>query len=89
MKKFDGKEFYKGILIFMAIAFIATLLLTKLFWDWIIPDLLPGLVTQGLLTGTMSWLTALKIAVISAVMIGLKKTKRYYHMKKYHEYKKK
>ena len=47
------------------------LLLMKLLWTWTIPDLFPGAVEQGLVAGTISGLTGLKVAIVVAVLAGL------------------
>ena len=60
-----------GILGIILVAFIVTLFLVKILWAWTIPDLLPGAVEQGLVVGTISWLTALKIAICAAVLAGI------------------
>ena len=46
------------------------LLLMKLLWTWTILDLFPGAVEQGLVAGTISWLTGLKVAIVVAVLAG-------------------
>jgi hypothetical protein len=60
-----------GILALVAGAFVLVLLLIKLLWAWTIPDLFPGAVEQGLVAGSISWLTALKIAIFVAVIAGI------------------
>ena len=59
-----------GILALVAGVFVLVLLLIKLLWTWTIPDLFPGAVEQGLVAGTISWLTALKVAIVVAVLAG-------------------
>ena len=51
-----------------AIAFMVVLLLVKLIWAWTIPDLFPGAIEQGLVAGSISWLTAMKVAILLAVL---------------------
>ncbi len=60
-----------GILALVAGAFLLVLFLIKLLWAWTIPDLFPGAVEQGLVAGSISWLTALKVAIFVAVIAGL------------------
>jgi hypothetical protein len=60
-----------GILALVVGVFVLTLLLVKVLWAWTIPDLFPGAVQQGLVAGTISWLTALKVAIFVAVLAGL------------------
>ena len=52
-------------------AFVLGLLLVKVLWGWTIPDILPGAVEQGLVARSISWFTALKIAIFIAVLAGL------------------
>lgn len=59
-----------GGLAVACVAFILVLFLVKLLWAWTIPDLFPGAVEQGLVAGTISWLTAVKVALFVAVMSG-------------------
>ncbi len=44
--------------------------LVKVLWAWTIPDLFPGAVEQGLVTASISWWTAIKIAIFVAVLSG-------------------
>jgi hypothetical protein len=60
-----------GILALAAAAFVLVLLLVKLLWAWTVPDLFPGAVEQGLVAASISWLTALKIAIVVAVLAGI------------------
>ncbi|MBI5833946.1 MAG: hypothetical protein HZB16_16760 [Armatimonadetes bacterium] len=51
-------------------AFFTVLLLVKTLWAWTIPDLFPGAVRQGLVAGSISWLTAMKVALFVAILSG-------------------
>ena len=53
------------------IAFVVVLFLIKFLWAWTVPDLFPGAVEQGLVAGTISWLTAIKLAIFIAVLSGI------------------
>jgi hypothetical protein len=53
------------------VAFVVVLLLVKVLWAWTVPDLFPGAVQQGLVAGSISWLTAVKIALFVAVLSAL------------------
>jgi len=59
-----------GIVAFVVGAFVVGLLLVKLGWGWIVPDLFPGAVAQGLIAESISWLTAFKLAILLAVLAG-------------------
>ena len=55
------------------VVFVVVLLLVKALWGWTIPDLFPGAVQQGLVAGSISWLTAGKVALLIAVLSGFAK----------------
>lgn len=65
-----------GALMVAAILFVVALLLVKVLWAWTIPDLFPGAVEQGLVAGTISWLTAVKIALFIAVLAAFTRPRR-------------
>jgi hypothetical protein len=70
-----GNTNWIGMMIsFIIFAFIfgfVVLLLLKLLWAWTIPDIFPGAVEEGLVAETISWYTALKLAMFMAVTGGL------------------
>lgn len=37
-------------------------------WAWVVPDLFPGAVAQGLIAGNISWVTAIKLALFVSFM---------------------
>jgi hypothetical protein len=57
-----------GGIIAALLAFVVVLLLVKLLWAWTVPDLFPGAVAQGLVAATISWVTAIKIAIFVAIL---------------------
>ena len=59
-----------AILAFAVVAFVIVLLLVKVLWAWTIPDLFPGAVQQGLVAGSISWFTALKLAILAGLLSG-------------------
>jgi hypothetical protein len=63
--------FLPGMLALVAGAFVVALLVVKLLWAWTVPDIFPGAVKQGLVAGSISWYTALKVAIFVAVLAGL------------------
>ncbi len=71
MKKTWWVAIVPGILALAVGGFVLALLLVKLLWAWTIPDLFPGAVEQGLIARSVSWFTALKIAIFVAVLAGL------------------
>jgi len=60
-----------GGVVIVCIAFAVVLLLIKALWAWTVSDLFPGAVQQGLVAGSISWLTAAKVALFIAVLSGL------------------
>ena len=55
----------------MAGLFLVALLVFKFVWPWVIPDVLPGAVDQGLVAESLSWSTAAKLALPIAVLGGI------------------
>ena len=53
------------------IAFVLALFLIKILWTWTVPDLFPGAVEQGLVAKSISWLTAVKLAIFIGVLSGI------------------
>ncbi len=61
-----------GTAIFVAVAvtFVMSLVVFKFVWAWVVPDLFPGAVAQGLISANLSWFATLKLAVLVAVLSG-------------------
>ena len=66
----EGVTKWVQILIQVAIAFVISVIVFKFVWGWVVPDLFPGAVTQGLISANLTWLAALKLAVLVAVLSG-------------------
>jgi len=60
-----------GALVLVAVAFVLITLVVKALWAWTIPDLFPGAVEQGLVAESISWGTAMKVAIFAAILTGL------------------
>jgi hypothetical protein len=58
------------VLITVAVTFVISVVVFKFVWAWVVPDLFPGAVEQGLIAATLTWLAALKLAVLVAVLSG-------------------
>ena len=71
MKKAGIAAIVTGGLAVVCVAFVVVLFLVKLLWAWTVPDLFPGAVEQGLVAGSISWLTAVKVAIFVAVIGGI------------------
>jgi hypothetical protein len=61
-----------GVTIFVAFAvtFVFSVIVFKFVWAWVVPDLFPGAVTQGLISADLTWLATVKLAVLVAVLSG-------------------
>jgi hypothetical protein len=57
-------------LIQVAVMFVIALILFKVVWAWVVPDLFPGAVAQGLIIEDLTWSASLKLAVLVGVMGG-------------------
>jgi len=66
------KKVEKGvsILVSVAVTFVISMVVFKFVWAWVVPDLFPGAVTQGLISADLTWFAALKLAVLVAVLSG-------------------
>ena len=58
------------ILVSVVVTFIISMVVFKFVWAWVVPDLFPGAVTQGLISADLSWSATLKLAVLVAVLSG-------------------
>jgi len=58
------------VLIQVAIMFDISLVVLKFVWAWVVPDLFPGAVTQGLIIADLTWLASVKLAVLVSVLGG-------------------
>ena len=59
-----------GLVVVLAV-FVVALLLVKLLWGWTVPDLFPGAVDKGLVARSISWFTALKLAIFVALLAAI------------------
>jgi hypothetical protein len=66
----EGVAVGTAILIAVAVTFVISVIVFKFVWAWVVPDLFPGAVAQGLISADLTWLTALKLAVLVAVLSG-------------------
>ena len=57
-------------LIQIAVMFVISLVVFKIVWAWVVPDLFPGAVAQGLIIADLSWLGSVKLAVLASVLGG-------------------
>ena len=59
-----------AILIAVAVTFVISVIVFKFVWAWVVPDLFPGAVAQGLVSADLTWLAAVKLAVLVSVLSG-------------------
>jgi hypothetical protein len=53
-----------GFVLIMTLFILFGLLIIKLLWAWVIPDIFPGAVEKGLIASSISWFTAFKVALL-------------------------
>ena len=58
------------ILVTVAITFGIMVVVLKFVWAWVVADLFPGAVDQGLINAELTWLATLKLAVFVSVLSG-------------------
>ena len=63
-----------SVLVSVAVVFVISVILFKVVWAWVVPDLFPGAVDQGLISADLTWLAAVKLAVFVAVLGGFSPT---------------
>ncbi|MCS7258450.1 MAG: hypothetical protein NZ601_03665 [candidate division WOR-3 bacterium] len=76
MKKSTLTKIVIGAIFAGIVGFVVSLLVIKLLWSWIVPELFPKAVEDGLIVRSLSWLGALKVAIIIGIFSGLKSTYR-------------
>jgi hypothetical protein len=58
------------VLVQVAVMFVIALVVFKVVWAWVVPDLFPGAVSQGLIIEDLTWLAVVKLAVLVGVLGG-------------------
>jgi hypothetical protein len=58
------------VLIQVAVMFVIALVLFKVVWAWVVPDMFPEAVSQGLISEDLTWLAAVKLAVLVGMLGG-------------------
>jgi hypothetical protein len=66
----EGVPVAVAILVAVAVTFVISLVLFKFVWAWVVPDLFPGAVAQGLISADLTWFAAFKLAVLVGVLSG-------------------
>ena len=70
------------VIVFIVVL-VVKMLLWVILWAWLVPDIFPSAVAQGLIVRTLPWTTAFKLGLIGAVVAVLIKLKMYCCWKKY------
>lgn len=60
--------FVANIFISAAVTLVIGTFLFKLLWSWTIPEIFPVAVEQGLILGDITWLAAMKITGLVAIL---------------------
>ena len=50
--------------------FVISVVVFKFVWAWVVPDLFPGAVAEGLISANLTWFATLKLAVLVAALSG-------------------
>ena len=58
------------VFVTVAVMLVVSLVVFKFVWGWVVPDLFPGAVDEGLIVADLTWLSAFKLAVLVAVLSG-------------------
>ena len=66
----EGAPRLISTLIALVIFFVISLVVFRFVWGWVVPDLFPGAVNEGLIVEDLTWGTAFKLAVLVAVLSG-------------------
>ena len=66
----EGVSVGTAVLVSVAVTFVISMVVFKFVWAWVVPDLFPGAVAEGLIVGDLTWLAAVKLAVLVAVLGG-------------------
>jgi uncharacterized membrane protein YfcA len=61
-----------GGIITAIVGFVVALLAIKLLWSWIVPELFPKAVEENLIVRNLSWLGAIKVAIVVGILSGVK-----------------
>lgn len=64
------------IVVNVVVSFAVTVIIVKLVWGWVVPDIFPGAVDDGLVAGELTWMDSVKLAILVAVLSGINQTIR-------------
>ena len=66
----EGVTLWVQVLVSVAVMVVVATIVFKFVWAWVVPDLFPGAVAQGLISANLTWLAALKVGVLVALPSG-------------------
>lgn len=69
-KVVEGVSIGTTIFVAFSVTFVLSVIVFKFVWAWVIPDLFPGAVAQGLISADLTWLATVKLAVLVAALSG-------------------
>lgn len=58
-----------GFVALFALMVFVGLFVTKLMWGWVVPDLFPGAVQQGLVVASLTWWQAFKFSLFLGLIL--------------------
>ncbi len=66
------KRVEAGVSVFVAVTvtFVISVVIFKFVWAWVVPDLFPGAVAQGLISADLTWFATVKLAVLVTMLSG-------------------
>jgi len=64
-----------GAVVTFVLIVIALLFVVQQAWSWVVPDLFPGAVEQGLVAGEISLWVAFKLEILLGLLIGSGRSK--------------
>ncbi len=59
------------ILVTVGVSFVIMLVVLKFVWGWVVGDLFPGAVAQGLIAANLSWAATAKLALFVSALNGI------------------
>ena len=59
-----------GFVAGLAFLFLLAIVIVRALWGWVVPDLMPGLVDQGMVLGRLTFYQAFKLTVVLSLSVG-------------------
>ena len=70
-EKFKNAPMALLILLIIPVLYFLFLVIIRALWGWVIPDLFPGAVEEGMIIAELSWYTAFKLSLFLIVLGGV------------------